>query len=69
MDGTWGGTGAYAEGVPDVTSPLQVIALSILFFFPTLALLVISLRAAGRWAWRQFGWGESSSLPFPSHMP
>ena len=58
MDGTTAGVTAYAEGVPDVTSPLQAFALFILFLFPALALVVVSLRAAGRWAWRQFGWGK-----------
>ena len=58
MDGTASGTTAYASGVPDATSPLQTVALFILFFFPALALVVVSLRAAGRWAWGQFGWGE-----------
>lgn len=60
MDGTAGGTTAYASGVPDASSPLQVVALCILFIFPGLALVVVSLRAAGRWTWGQFGWGEFS---------
>lgn len=63
MDGTAGGTTAYAMGVPDATSPLQMVALFIIFFFPAVALVVVSLRAAGRWAWRQFGWGELSYIP------
>lgn len=65
MDGTAGGTTAYAAGVPDATSPLQVVALLILFIFPAVALVVVSLRAAGRWAWRQFGWGEFLALSIP----
>lgn len=63
MDGTASGTTAYASGVPDATSPLQTVALFILFFFPALALVVVSLRAAGRWAWGQFGWGEPFRNP------
>ena len=47
MDGTAGGTTAYASGVPDATSLLQVVALCILFSFPALALAVVSLRVAG----------------------
>lgn len=37
---------AYAEGVSDAMSPLQIPALFILFIFPTLALVVVFLRAA-----------------------
>lgn len=66
MDGTAGGTTPFAWGVPDATSPLQMVALFILFFFPAVALVVVSLRAAGRWAWGQFGWGESLFFPYSS---
>ncbi|SPO02965.1 related to integral membrane protein PTH11 [Cephalotrichum gorgonifer] len=59
MNGSPVGTMAYAKGVPDATSARQNVALFILFFFPALALVTVSLRAAGRWAWRQFGWDDT----------
>ncbi|KAK3357093.1 hypothetical protein B0T25DRAFT_146694 [Lasiosphaeria hispida] len=37
---------------------LQVFALFVNFFFPALALVVVSTRAAGRLATRQFGWDD-----------
>lgn len=54
----------FSNSVPDRSSGLQIFALFVLFSFPSLALVVVSLRAAGRWAWRQFGWGT-----FLNHLP
>jgi hypothetical protein len=36
---------------------LQIFAIAIIFVFPALALVVVIIRAAGRVAIRQFGWG------------
>lgn len=41
---------------PTPTS-LQIFAIAIIFVFPALALVVVIIRAAGRIAIRQFGWG------------
>lgn len=37
---------------------LQIFAIAIIFVFPALALVVVTIRAAGRIAIRQFGWGK-----------
>ena len=37
---------------------LQVFALFVNFFFPAVALIIVSTRAAGRLAIRQFGWDD-----------
>jgi hypothetical protein len=36
---------------------LQIFAIAIIFVFPAVALVVVMIRAAGRIAIRQFGWG------------
>lgn len=41
---------------PTPTS-LQIFAIAIIVVFPALALVVVIMRAAGRIAIRQFGWG------------
>ncbi|KAK3322217.1 hypothetical protein B0H66DRAFT_194942 [Apodospora peruviana] len=40
------------------TSGLQIFALFVNFFFPALALAVVTTRAAGRFATNQFGWDD-----------
>lgn len=39
-------------------SGLQIFAIFINFFFPALALIVVSIRAAGRFATGRFGWDD-----------
>jgi len=41
------------------TTGLQTFALFVNFFFPALALIVVSTRAAGRLATHKFGWDDS----------
>ena len=43
---------------PSPTS-LQIFALFIIFFFPAIALVVVLIRVAGRFATKQFGWDDS----------
>ena len=47
---------ASGQRYPTPTS-LQIFAIAIIFVFPALALVVVIIRAAGRIAIRQFGWG------------
>lgn len=42
-------------------SSLQHIGFFILFFFPTLALIVVALRVYSRVSTKQFGWGKRSA--------
>ena len=51
------------QGIPDRTSGMQNFALAILFGFPALALIIVVIRTAGRWASRQFGWGMRCPYP------
>jgi len=46
--------------IPSSPAPsgLQIFALFVTFFFPALALIVVSTRAAGRFATNQFGWDD-----------
>ena len=37
---------------------LQIFAIFINFFFPSVALVVVGIRAAGRLATNQFGWDD-----------
>lgn len=37
---------------------LQIFAIFVNFFFPGLALIVVTTRAAGRFATSQFGWDD-----------
>ncbi len=43
---------------PNPTSLMQTFALIILFFFPGVALIIVGIRAVGRWTSRQFGWDD-----------
>jgi hypothetical protein len=62
MDEVFSITAPTGLGIPDRTSGQQNLALAILFLFPSLALVVIIVRAAGRWSARQFGWGTHNPL-------
>ena len=50
-------TAASLLNIPPQTSGLQTLGLFLLFFFPALALVIIIVRCAGRFATGQFGWG------------
>lgn len=39
-------------------SPLQHVGFFVLFFFPSLALLVVLFRVYTRTRYKQFGWGK-----------
>jgi hypothetical protein len=49
---------ASGQRYPTPTS-LQIFAIVIIFVFPAVALVTVIIRAAGRIAIRQFGWGMS----------
>lgn len=50
-------TSASSQRYPEPTR-LQMFAIAIIFVFPALALVIVTVRAAGRLAVRQFGWGK-----------
>lgn len=56
-------TAASLLTIPSQTTGLQTLGLFLLFFFPALALIVIIVRCAGRFATSQFGWGMWPLLP------
>lgn len=63
-------TSSTSAALPPITddypypySSLQHTGFFVLFFFPTIALLVVGLRVYSRVSTKQFGWGQLNPRP------